>query len=39
MDEARVCERTAVRGKAEHVARFILLKTGLNVVFFAGGCL
>jgi hypothetical protein len=26
-------------GKAEHVARFILLKTGLNVVFFAGGCL
>ncbi len=26
-------------GKAEPVARFILLKTGLNVVFFAGGCL
>jgi len=26
-------------GKAEHAARFILLKTGLNVVFFAGGCL
>ena len=37
MDEAASCEPTAFPGKAEQMAEFILLKTGLNVFFFGRG--